>query len=553
MIKVLNKFARRVAGIDEKLIKECPKADRIWATHIGYMLSATFVILITISYLSIDYFNGAKIVFDVDTNMMKLEEGEGSIWFIFAGVAIAFVIASIIFMFDRAVFQSDWFVQTPYGIPQDWLQSLQRTVEKFFRILIRLSMSIAIAYALSSFLELRIYESQIIEVMQVDHLAKNKKIYSQIKQYAVDVDKEIDKKIKERDILRQRLEVMISSSSPWMMDENILRLDSKYSHDRKVYQKSLEKLEISKVSELEPIQRRLEELNMKREGIVQELDTSEMTQQAEEYGIDTMDVSGMQIKASGKKGNGDLSKILKKRVEQIRSKLLNMEEEIGIIKRELRRERLKYVDKIKALEEEHSQAFHSYQNTKEQYILRAKKDYEINAKKNRSDMESALSETTALISKLKDNRQRSVNNYTKMMLKNPQYIPMRDGPIVRLMALKKLSNEEENGEEMRLFSWIVKTFMIFLEVVPVIAKMFFSPPSVYAAMLQMQVASRVKDIFNNKNTGSMRVMKKQIKLEKMMIKLNHIRNQRIVSGELNPQEVREHMKYKMENIKKEAA
>lgn len=552
MIKVLNKFARRVAGIDEKLIKECPKADRIWATHIGYMLSATFVILITISYLSIDYFNGAKIVFDVDTNMMKLEEGEGSIWFVFAGAAIAFVIASIIFMFDRAVFQSDWFVQTPYGIPQDWLQSLQRTVEKFFRILVRLSMSIAIAFALSSFLELRIYESQIIEVMQVDHLNKNKKIYSQIKQYAVDVDKEIDKKTKERDALRERLEIMMSSS-PWMMDENILRLDSQNSHDKNVYQKSLEKLEVSKVSELEPIQRKLEELNKRREGIAQDLDTLEMTQQAEEYGINTIEMSGMQIKASGKRGDGDLSNMLKKRVQQIREKLINIDEKIEITKIELHRVKVKYVHKIKALEEESSQAFSSYQNTKEQYILQAKKDYEANAKKNRGDMETVLSETTSLLSQLKESRQLRVNNYTQMMLKNPQFIPMRDGPVVRLMALKKLSSLEENGEEMRLFSWIVKAFMIFLEIVPVIAKMFFSPPSVYAAMLQMQVASRVKDIFNNKSSGSMRAMKEQMKLEKMRIKLNHLRNQRIVSDELNPQEVREHMKYKMGNIKKEAA
>ena len=350
MIKVLNRFARRVAGIDEKLIRECPKADRIWATHIGYMLAATFIILITISYLSIDYFNGTKIVFDIDTNMMKMEEGEKSILSIFAGLVIAFVVASIIFMFDRAVFQSDWFVQAPYGMPQDWLQLLQRSVEKVFRIAIRLSMSIAIAYALSTFLELRIYESQIIEVMQVNHLEKNKKIYSQIKQYAADVDKEIDKKTDERDMLREKLETMMSSSAPWIVDENILRFDRQNRQDKEVYQKSLEKLETAKVIELTPVQRRLLELNIQRESIVKGLDTLEMTQQAEVYGIDTMDMSGMQIKASGKKGDGDLSKMLKKRLQQIRNSLVKMDEKIETTSNEIQRAKEKYEHRVKALD-----------------------------------------------------------------------------------------------------------------------------------------------------------------------------------------------------------
>ncbi len=552
MIKALNRFARRVAAIDEKLIQECPRVDRIWATHIGYMLTATFIILITISYLSIDYFNSAKIVFDTGTNMMKMEEGEWSIWSIFAGVAIAFVIASIIFMFDRAVFQSDWFVQAPYGIHQDWRQSFKRIVQKIFRIVIRLGMSIAIAYALSTFVELRIYESQIIEVMQVNHLDKNKKIYNKVKQYATDADKEIEKKTKERDALQQRLEMM-HSSSPWMMDENVLKLDRQNSHDKEVYQKRLEKLEVAKVNELTPAQQRLKNLNMQREDIVKELDVSEMKQQAEEYGIDAMDVSGIQIKASGRRGDGVRSKMLKKRIRQIRNRLANIDEKIETTKKELQEIKSKYANKVKVLEYEYSQAFSNYKKTKEQYISRAKEDYEVNAKKNKNDMETALSETTTLLSKLKESRQRRINNHTQMMLKNPQFIPMRDGPIVRLMALKKLSAQEETGEEMRWFSWIAKAFMIFLEVVPVIAKMFFSPPSVYAAMLQMQVASRVKDIFDNKNTGSMQAIKEQTKLEKMRIKLNHLRNQRIVSDELNPQEVQEHLKFKRANTNKEAA
>jgi hypothetical protein len=51
---------------------------------------------------------------------------------------------------------------------------------------------------------------------------------------------------------------------------------------------------------------------------------------------------------------------------------------------------------------------------------------------------------------------------------------------------------------------MTKLLVIFLEVVPVVAKMFFSPPSVYAARIQAQVeregarARRENDPFRDK-------------------------------------------------------
>jgi hypothetical protein len=38
-----------------------------------------------------------------------------------------------------------------------------------------------------------------------------------------------------------------------------------------------------------------------------------------------------------------------------------------------------------------------------------------------------------------------------------------------------------------LFSWMTKFVVIFLEIVPVVAKMFFSPPSVYAARIRAEI------------------------------------------------------------------
>jgi hypothetical protein len=60
-------------------------------------------------------------------------------------------------------------------------------------------------------------------------------------------------------------------------------------------------------------------------------------------------------------------------------------------------------------------------------------------------------------------------------------------PLTRIAAYQALKNDPKDGGIMTLFSWMTRFFIIFLEVVPVIAKIFFSPPSVYAAKIQAEV------------------------------------------------------------------
>ena len=553
MIKTFNRFARRVAAVDEKLIKECPKIDRIWATHIGYMLSATFIVLFVIAYLSIDYFNSTKVVFDIDTNMMRLEEGKWSIWSILAGVFFAWVVASIIFMFDRSVFQSDWFAQTPYGIPQSGWQSVERAIVKLFRIGVRLGISITIAYALSTFVELRIYESQIVEIMQKDHLTKNKKIYEQIKQKSIDIDNEIEQTRKERNLLRDRLDMLRNNSAPWMMDENIVKLDKQHDHTKTQYQKAIKELEKEKEVKLSRVQKKLDALNKQMEGIAGELEATIIKQRAEEYGIETMNLSGMHIQASGKRGDGVRSKMLKLRIAQLRKRVAEIDRKREKVKSELQQLDAEYTARIKSMRKEYQQTFNSYRQTKEHYIAQARERYKRHAKKQMEETEAALYKAETALLQLKKTRKERIDRFTKKMLSSPQFIPLRDGPLVRLMVLKRLSHQGEYADEMQWFSWVVKGFMIFLEVVPIVAKMFFSPPSVYAAMVQMQVQSKVADIFENKNTGSIAAIKEQIKLEKMRAKLNRLKSKRIITEALSPQKIHEYTKEKKTEADKEVA
>jgi hypothetical protein len=64
----------------------------------------------------------------------------------------------------------------------------------------------------------------------------------------------------------------------------------------------------------------------------------------------------------------------------------------------------------------------------------------------------------------------------------------KDDPLARMTAYQELKNDPKDGATIIWFSWMTKLLVIFLEVVPVVAKMFFSPPSVYAARIQAEVA-----------------------------------------------------------------
>jgi hypothetical protein len=56
-----------------------------------------------------------------------------------------------------------------------------------------------------------------------------------------------------------------------------------------------------------------------------------------------------------------------------------------------------------------------------------------------------------------------------------------------MMAYQALKNDPKEGSTVTLFSWMIKCFIIFLEIVPVVAKIFLSPPSVYAARIRAEV------------------------------------------------------------------
>jgi len=88
---------------------------------------------------------------------------------------------------------------------------------------------------------------------------------------------------------------------------------------------------------------------------------------------------------------------------------------------------------------------------------------------------------------LEGSRLARISEFRQQALSASDFQKQKDDPLSRMTAYQELKNDPKDGATITLFSWMTKFLVIFLEIVPVVAKMFFSPPSVYAARLQAEV------------------------------------------------------------------
>jgi hypothetical protein len=68
-----------------------------------------------------------------------------------------------------------------------------------------------------------------------------------------------------------------------------------------------------------------------------------------------------------------------------------------------------------------------------------------------------------------------------------EFQKLKNDPLARMQAYAELKEDPDNGTAIVLFSWLVRLFVSFLEVVPVAAKMLFCPPSVYGTIVKAEV------------------------------------------------------------------
>jgi hypothetical protein len=419
-----------IAGVDRKTMLDCPATDRMWASHIGFSLCLSFSVVLGISYLATGYI--------VDIVWLR--------------GAIAFVIATTVFMFDRALFQSDWFVQGAFYVDEEGqvAQSgnFRRLAGRFVRVAVRLTMSLGLAWVIALFLELALFSDTISDKIERDRIANNRPAFEQIAQFEVDLDRQIAARAASlQNLENSMLEAL--SFTPERSFTQSTEIDQRarlISERQAAILRSIHEIDTS-------IQRHLTDMN------------------AEELGQKLNPLN------TGRTGQGPRYEFAKREKENLENLLQSRRNELAQI----------------AAEQEVVQKARS-----EQIAAATKLDDENRAalESKRATLRSQVDAARADLGKMESAKNVQLADFRRSVMERLHVQAKRDAadPLTRIAAYQDLKADPKDGRIMSLFSWMTRLFIIFLEIVPVVAKIFFSPPSVYALKIKAEIDRARQDV-----------------------------------------------------------
>ena len=111
-------------------------------------------------------------------------------------------------------------------------------------------------------------------------------------------------------------------------------------------------------------------------------------------------------------------------------------------------------------------------------------------------LKRSYGDINATLQKLIKEKKHAYEAYKKALKEKGLYTPLQDGPMVRYAALQTLYADERYGEQRKYFSALLKIMMVLMELMPILMKVFFGKPSVYAVALQKRytlVTSKIED------------------------------------------------------------
>src|SRR5437773_1324622 len=86
---MIRRVLYHIAGVDGATLASCPASDKLWAAHLGLSLCLSFTVVLGITFHATGY-----VIADPAMRLLASS-----------------VVALTVFMFDRALYQSDWFYQ----------------------------------------------------------------------------------------------------------------------------------------------------------------------------------------------------------------------------------------------------------------------------------------------------------------------------------------------------------------------------------------------------------------------------------------------------------
>ncbi|MGP9812214.1 DUF4407 domain-containing protein [Rhodopseudomonas sp. NSM] len=425
-----------IAGVDRKTLSTCPASDKLWAAHLGASLCLSFIVVLGVSFHATGYMIA-------------------SVW---TRLLVSGVIALTVLMFDRALCQSDWFYQGTLWntAPIQSSAEAKQTAWRFVRVGIRLLMSFGLAWVIAMFLELAIFSGTINQKIEADRVAANQPIYTRIAQYEAGLNAEAARRQASIDAL-QALHRDALTETPVAEPNLQTRNDAIEQQIGALVAREADiRADIGQIDRT--IQRYTADMN------------------AEEFGQKAAPNN------SGRPGAGPRYEFAKKQRDSFIAQRATREAEIVQLhakRDELRAEQSKIAAEALVARDQ------------ERGAIKAKADA----------LQARIDAARADLKSFEADKIASIADFRSKALAESYYQEKKDriDPLTRIAAYQELKNDPKDGATMTLFSWMTRMFIIFLEIVPVIAKIFFSPPSVYAAKIQAQVERARQRIENNED------------------------------------------------------
>ena len=416
----MHRLFCRIAGVDPVALEDCPNTDRIWAAQLGFSLVLNFLLLFGLTFYSVGYF---------------LPE-------LYARVLVALIVAAVLTMFDRALFQFDWFTVALLQDVRDLnrrttiVQGFLAVARPFWRLSLRLLISLAIAYTLSVFAEVAVFDSAIRERMTADNYAENELYRDKLSKFERGLDEQ-------RAALRTRITdfeneidaVQRGSGSPAEQAEyDLLRMSASQTRVR------IASVEMT----LAANEARIQGLN---EDIY-----------AERYGLKD------KPHRTGRPGcePNSVCYDLVLTVKEIQQTNAGLRKDIETLQ-----------GRAQELDDKASDFLKRRNATGDEVIASKRREIE---------------KLRAEVSAFDGRRDGLLSNYAAELKRDGTYRPLRDDPMIRIRVLDELRDDPSRGPAITNMSYLIRAFIAFLELAPVLAKIFFAPPTVYSAKIRTAVA-----------------------------------------------------------------
>lgn len=99
------------------------------------------------------------------------------------------------------------------------------------------------------------------------------------------------------------------------------------------------------------------------------------------------------------------------------------------------------------------------------------------------DLQTRLDDKSAELRQANQSYERQRQDLEAQKLRDPRYIPVRDDPLMRFMALEAMKANPTTGPAVSHISWIAQVLLLTLELAFLLVKVIFAPASVYTVRL----------------------------------------------------------------------